>query len=91
MSIVWPHADDLIPDLKCGKMEIRPSISFSDENKVGTIKPHNDALMVTFRIWGYDVRRVLVDQGNMAEIMYLDLSKGLSYSPRLCLAMTPLC
>ena len=47
MSIVWPHADDLIPDLKCGKMEIQPSISFSDENKVGTFQPHNDALMVT--------------------------------------------
>ena len=27
--------------------------------------------------WGYDVKRVLVDQGNSAEIMYPDLYKGL--------------
>ena len=34
--------------------------------------------MVTLRIGGYDVKRVLVDQGSGAEIMYLDLYKGLT-------------
>ena len=33
--------------------------------------------MVTFRIGGYDVKRVMVDQGSAAEIMYPDLFKGL--------------
>ena len=33
--------------------------------------------MVTLRIGGYDVKRVMVDQGSAAEIMYLDLFKGL--------------
>ena len=33
--------------------------------------------MVTIRIGGYDVKRVIVDQGNAAEIMYHDLFKGL--------------
>ena len=33
--------------------------------------------MVTLRIGGYDVKRVLVDQGSGAEIMYPDLFKGL--------------
>ena len=37
--------------------------------------------MVTIRIGGYDVKRVLVDQGNGAEIMYLDLFKGLKLKP----------
>ena len=37
--------------------------------------------MVTLQIGGYDVRRVLVDQGNGAEIMYLDLYKGLKLKP----------
>ena len=30
---------------------------------------------------GYDVRRVLVDQGNAVEIMYPDLYKGLNLKP----------
>ena len=41
------------------------------------MQPHDDALVVTFRIGGYDVRRVMVDQGSAAEIMYPDLYKGL--------------
>ncbi|XP_075661702.1 uncharacterized protein LOC142631421 [Castanea sativa] len=40
-------------------------------------RKHDDALKVTLRIGGYDVKRALVDQGNGAEIMYLDLYKGL--------------
>ena len=34
--------------------------------------------MVTIRIGGYDVKKVLVDQGSGAEIMYLNLYKGLN-------------
>ena len=33
--------------------------------------------MVTLRIGGYDVSRVMIDQGSATEIMYLDLFKGL--------------
>ena len=36
-------------------------LSFSNEDKVGTIQPHDDALVVTLRIGGDDVKRVLVD------------------------------
>ena len=45
---------------------------------MGTYQPDNDALVVTFRIRGYDVKRVLIDQGSGAEIMYPDLYKGLN-------------
>ena len=45
------------------------------------MQPYDDALVVTFRIEGYDVKRVLVDQGSGAEIMYLDLYKGLNLKP----------
>ena len=51
-------------------MEIRLALSFSDEDKASTIQPHDDALVVTLRIGEYDVKRVLVDQGSEAEIMY---------------------
>ena len=53
-------------------------IGFSDEDKIGTIQPHDDALVITLRIGGYDVKRVMVDQGSAAEIMYPNLYRGLS-------------
>ena len=57
----------------------RPLVmGFSDENKIGTIQPHDDALVITLRIGGYDVKRVIVDQGSAVEIMYPGLYKGLN-------------
>lgn len=49
---------------------------------MGTFQPHDDALVVTLCIGGYDLKRVLVDQGSGAEIMYPDLYKGLNLKPR---------
>lgn len=49
---------------------------------MGTFQPHNDALVVTLRIEGYDIKKVLVDQGSGAEIMYPDLFKGLNLKPK---------
>ena len=57
-------------------------MSFSEEDKVGTIQPHDDALMVTLRIEGYDVKRVMVEQGSEAEIMYLNLYNELGLKPK---------
>ena len=37
--------------------------------------------MVTLKICGYDVKRVMIDQGSAAEIMYPDLYKGLNLKP----------
>ena len=53
-------------------------LGFSDEDKRGTIQPHDDALVVTLRIGGFDVRRVLVDPGSAVEVIYPDLYKGLN-------------
>ena len=63
------------------KMNVPLVLSFSEADKQGTIQPHDDALVVTLRIGGYDVRRVMVDQGSAAEIMYPDLFKGLGLKP----------
>ncbi|XP_065637808.1 uncharacterized protein LOC136070998 [Quercus suber] len=63
----------------------RPGISlvlgFSEKDKRGIIQPHDDALVVTIRIGGYDVRRVIVDDGSVAEVMYPDLFRGLNLKP----------
>ena len=55
----------------------REPIAFNDDNLEGTIQLHGDALVVTARINGLIVNRVLIDQGNGAEVMYLDLFRGL--------------
>ena len=62
-------------------MNVPLVLSFSDADKLGTIQPHNDALVVTLRIGGYDVKKVMIDQGSIAEIMYPDLYKGLGLKP----------
>ena len=58
-------------------MNVPLVLSFSDADKQGTIQPHDVALVVTLRIGGYDVKRVLIDQDNAVEIMYPNLYKGL--------------
>ncbi|XP_030939608.1 uncharacterized protein LOC115964438 [Quercus lobata] len=53
-------------------------VSFDDEDLEGTIQPHDDALVVTARINDFLVKRVMIDQGSGADVMYPDLFKGLS-------------
>lgn len=39
-------------------------ITFGVIDLEGMTQPHDDALVVTFRIWGFLVKRVTVDQGS---------------------------
>ena len=55
----------------------RLTISFDEEDLEGTIQPHDDALVVTARISGFLVKRVMIDQGSGADVMYPDLFEGL--------------
>ena len=78
MSVARLSSDEGVSEPKRAKVLIQPTLGFSKEDKAGIIQPHDDALVVTLRIGGYDMRQVLVDQGNAVEIMYLDLYKGLN-------------
>ena len=90
MSVAWLFAKDLNFKPKRAKMSIQSVLSFSDEDKDGTIQPHDDILVITLRIVGYDVKRVMVDQGSGTKIMYLDLYKGLNLRPDLTAYNSPL-
>ena len=46
------------------------------------IQPYDDALIVTLWIVGFNFRRVVIDQGSEAEIMYPNLYKGLGLNPK---------
>ena len=78
MSMAKSPSEDPNSKPKRARLEIRPSLSFSDEDKIGTIQPHDDALVVTLRIGGYDVKKVMVDQGSCVEGIYPDMYRGLN-------------
>ena len=61
MSIARLSLGNLNQDLKRARVELPLTMAFSDEDKIGTIQPHDDALVITHRIGGYDVKRVMVD------------------------------
>ena len=82
MSVTRLSAEDSNSEPKKAKMSIQLALSFFDEDKVKTIQPHDDALVITLRIERYDMKRVMVDQGSGVEIMYLDLYKGLNLRPK---------
>ena len=78
MSVARLSSEDTNQEPKRARVEWPLVMGFSDEDKVGTIQPHDDALVIILRIGGYNVKRVMVDQGSATEIIYPDLYKGLS-------------
>ena len=78
MSVARLSFEDTNQEPKRARVEWPLVMGFLNEDKIGTIQPHDDALVITFRIGGYDMKRVMVDQGSAAEIMYPDLYKGLN-------------
>ena len=47
-----------------------PAISFTDEDAERIHHPHDDAIVITLLIADYITRRVLVDNGSSADILY---------------------
>ena len=78
MSVARLSSGDINQDSKRARVELPLVMGFSDEDKIGTIQPHDDALVITLRIRGYDMKRVMVDQSSATEIIYPNLYKGLS-------------
>ena len=78
MFIAHLSSGDTNQDPKRARAELPLVMGFSNEDKIGTIQPHDYALVITLRIGGYDVKRVMVDQGSAIEIMYPNLYKGLN-------------
>ena len=81
MSMARLPAKDSNSKPKRAKLDVQWVLGFLNEDKIGTTQPYNDALVVTLKIGGYDVKKVLVDQGSAVEIMYPDLYMGLNLKP----------
>ena len=76
MFVAYLSSEDTSHELKRAKLERPLVMGFSDEDKIGTIQRYDDALVITLRIGGYDVKRVMVDQGSAVDIMYPNHYKG---------------
>nr|POE96252.1 hypothetical protein CFP56_59535 [Quercus suber] len=55
-------------------------IGFFGKDLKDILQPHENAFVVTLQIEGFDVKRVIIDQGSGAKIMYLDLYDGLGHT-----------
>ena len=78
MSVARLSSGDTNQELKRARVERPLVMGFLNEDKIGTIQSQDDALVVTLQIRGYDVKKVMVDQGSVTEIMYPDLYKALN-------------
>ena len=78
MYVARLPSENINQELKRARVERPLVMGFLDEDKIGTIQSHDDALVITLRIGGYDVKRVMVDQGSTAKIMYPDPYNGLN-------------
>ena len=81
LSVTQLPAEESQPEPKKARRNSHSILSFSEEDKVGTTQPHDDVLLITLRIGGYDVKRVMVDGGSAAKIMYPNLYKDLKLTP----------
>ena len=78
----------LVSDLEKGPSPFKRAwweeecLGFSGNDKEDTIQPHDDALVVTLQVASFDVKKVMVDQGSRAEVMYPNLYEGLGLTPK---------
>nr|XP_023890092.1 uncharacterized protein LOC112002167 [Quercus suber] len=81
LSVAQMTTGESQSESKRARRGCHPTLTFFEEDKDGTTQPHDDALVITLRIGVYDVKRVMVDGGSTAEVMYPDLYKGLGLKP----------
>ena len=66
-------------------------MSFGEGDALGMKQPHNDPLVIMLNIEGFNTKRILVDNGSSADIIYLPTFQQLRLDPkRLRLFNSPL-
>ena len=58
------------PSTKYQRLE-NDNITFSERDASGIKQPHDDPLVIMLEIEGFNTRRMLVDNGSSADIMYI--------------------
>ena len=57
-------------------------MSFSEGDALGVKQPHNDPLVIMMNIEGFNTKRILVDNGSFADIIYLPAFQQLRLDPK---------
>ena len=57
-------------------------MSFNEEDARGVKQPHSDPLVIMLMIEGFNTKRILVDNGSFANIIYLPAFQQLKLDPR---------
>ena len=60
------HVTQLVTKCRCTN-----DITFSERDARGIRLPHNDPFVIMLAIKGFNTKRVLVDNGSFADIMYM--------------------
>ncbi|XP_030930716.1 uncharacterized protein LOC115956500 [Quercus lobata] len=71
---------DNLPPLK--QRRTNQDMYFSEEDARGVKQPHDDPLVIMIMIEGFNTRRVLVDNGSSADIIYLSAFQQLKVDPK---------
>ena len=57
-------------------------MSFNKEDARGVKQPHNDLLVITLTIEGFNTKRILVDNGSSVDIIFLPAFRQLKLDSR---------
>lgn len=77
LSVVTPLKANVMDRPEKRPSRISILITFGEADLEGTSQRHDDALVVTSWIGGFQVKWVMVDQGSGTKIIHPDLFKGL--------------
>ena len=58
-------------------------MSFNEADARGVKQPHNDSLVIMLNIEGFSTKRILVDNGSSADIIYLPAFQQLKLDPKI--------
>ena len=70
----------MIPLFK--QKRIDQDMSFNEADARGVKQPHNDPLVIMLTIEGFNIKRILVDNGSFVDIIYLPTFQQLKLDPR---------
>ena len=66
-------------DEKKSKWSLDPIISLLKKDYANFDQEHDDLMVITITIHNYTAKRILVDQGNLANILYDHMTKAITY------------
>ena len=70
----------MIPPFKQRRTD--QDMSFNEADARGVKQPHNDPLVIMLNIEGFNTKRILVDNGSFADIIYLPAFQQLKLDPK---------